>query len=73
VSTTALAGGKAYFLERAPGADQFNLKDGANTQILIDTTGIIRSTGVPHAIDWISPSPDGSKIAVMTALGRKPT
>src|SRR3954466_16362077 len=26
VSTTALAGGKTFYLERAPGADQFNLK-----------------------------------------------
>lgn len=36
VSTTALAGGRAFYLEREPGADQFNLKvkDGQATRPL---------------------------------------
>jgi prolyl oligopeptidase len=71
VSTTALAGGRIFYLERAPGADQFNLKvkDGSGTRTLIDATEIIKSTGVPHAVDWISPSPDGQKIAVGVSSG----
>ncbi|MFL6755477.1 MAG: prolyl oligopeptidase family serine peptidase [Sphingomicrobium sp.] len=71
VSTTALAGGKTFYLEHAPGADQFNLKvqDGAATRTLVDTVEIIKSTGAPHAIDWIAPSPDGSKIAVGISSG----
>jgi prolyl oligopeptidase len=71
VSTTALAGGRTFYLERAPGADQFNLKvkDGAQTRLLVDATALIKATGVPHAIDWIAPSPDGSKVAVGISSG----
>jgi prolyl oligopeptidase len=71
VSTMALAGGRTFYLERAPGADQFNLKvmDGQATRTLIDTNAIIRATGAPHAIDWIAPSPDGRRIAVGISSG----
>jgi len=71
VSAVGLAGGKIFYLKRAPGADQFSLEvgDGASTRTLVDTVALIKSTGVPHAIDWFSASPDGTKVAVGISTG----
>lgn len=72
VSTTALAGGKVFYLERAPGADQYNLKvqDNGAARTLIDTAALMRTHGgTPYAIDWIAPSLDGGKIAVGISSG----
>jgi prolyl oligopeptidase len=72
VSTAALAGGKVFYLERAPGADQYDLKvqDHGATRTLIDTTALMRShSGTPYAIDWFVPSLDGGKVAVGISSG----
>ncbi len=72
VSVTKLAGDKLFYLERAPGADVFSLgvlEDGRK-RMLIDTAALIKAGGgVPHAIDWIEPAHDGSKIAVGISTG----
>lgn len=72
VSTMALAGGKVFYLERAPGQDVFSLKvsEGGTPRTLIDTAALMKAHGgTPYAIDWISPSRDGAKIAVGVSAG----
>ena len=67
VSTVKAAGGKLFFLERAPGQDVFSLKVAENggTRMLIDTAALIKAHGgTPQAIDWIQPSRAGPKVAV---------
>lgn len=72
VSTVALAGGKLFYLERAPGEDVFSLKVSENGRVrtLIDTAGLMKAHGgTPYAIDWMRPSHDGAKVAVGISQG----
>jgi prolyl oligopeptidase len=72
VNTVADAGGKLFYLERAPGQEVFSLKvsEGGAVRTLIDTAALIKSHGgTPYAIDWIRPSRDGAKIAVGISAG----
>lgn len=72
VSTVKDAGGKLFYLERAPGQDVFSLKvsEAGQSRMLIDTTALIKSHGgTPYAIDWIAPSRDGTKVAVGISTG----
>lgn len=72
VSTIAQAGGKLFYMERAPGQDVFSLKitEGNAKRTLIDTAALIKAHGgTPYAIDWMKPSRDGSRIAVGISAG----
>jgi prolyl oligopeptidase len=72
VSEVKPAGGKLFYMERAPGQDVASLGviDGGHKRTLIDVAALIRSHGgTPYAIDWMQPSRDGAKIAVGISAG----
>jgi prolyl oligopeptidase len=66
--------GDLYFLERRAAADnQFKLYmrrglTGTDT-LLVDPEALEKSTGKPHAINWYTPSPDGSVVAYGLSQG----
>ncbi|MEO6798564.1 MAG: prolyl oligopeptidase family serine peptidase [Rhodanobacter sp.] len=65
-------GGRAFYEERVPGADDFNLvvRDAAGTRTLVDVNALRTANGgKPYAINWFLASPDGSKIAVGVSEG----
>jgi prolyl oligopeptidase len=65
-------GGRAFYQERAPGADGFDLRvrDAAGTRTLIDIGAwSARNGGKPHAIDFFLAAPDGSKVAAGISAG----
>lgn len=65
-------GGRDFYEERAPGADDYDLivHDGAGTRKLIDIAALrARNGGKPYAINWFLASPDGSKVAVGVSEG----
>jgi prolyl oligopeptidase len=66
------AGDRAFYAGRAPGLDAYDLivrdKGGAPRK-LIDVNGLIRAKGEPHAINYFSPSHDGTKVAVGMSTG----
>lgn len=65
-------GGRSFWLERAPGSDNYDLMvaDAGGTRKLIDV-GALRaaSGGKPMAINYFGPSPDGAKVAVGISEG----
>jgi prolyl oligopeptidase len=72
VSVTQLAGDRVFYLERAPGADQFSLRvqENGTARTLVDTPALIAAHGgTPYAIDWFQPSHDGRKVAVGISSG----
>jgi prolyl oligopeptidase len=65
-------GGRAFYEERAPGADDFNLmtRDAAGIRTLVDVDALRKAhAGKPYAINWFLASPDGSKVAVGVSEG----
>ncbi|HEV2362676.1 MAG TPA: prolyl oligopeptidase family serine peptidase [Caulobacteraceae bacterium] len=65
-------GGRAFYEERAPGADQFDLmvRDAKGARKIIDIAAIRAAHGgAPYAISYILPSPDGSKVAAGISAG----
>ncbi|MBS0381709.1 MAG: prolyl oligopeptidase family serine peptidase [Proteobacteria bacterium] len=65
-------GGRAFYEERPPGADDFDLmvRDQAGTRKLIDIAALRAQRGdKPYAINWFLASPDGSKVAVGVSEG----
>jgi prolyl oligopeptidase len=66
--------GDLYFLERRAATDnQFKLYmrrglAGTDT-LLVDPEALEKSTGKPHAINWYTPSPDGSIVAYGLSQG----
>lgn len=65
-------GGRDFYEERAPGADDFDLmvRDQAGTRKLIDIAGLRAAHGgKPYAINWFLVSPDGNKVAVGVSEG----
>ncbi|MGH8040894.1 MAG: prolyl oligopeptidase family serine peptidase [Rudaea sp.] len=65
-------GGRAFYEERAPGADDFDLmvRDAAGTRKLVDVDALrAANTGKPYAINWFLASLDGSKVAVGVSEG----
>ena len=65
-------GGRAFYEERAPGADDFDLmvRDAAGTRTLVDVDALRTANGgKPFAINWFLASPDGSKVAVGVSEG----
>jgi prolyl oligopeptidase len=60
-------GGRAFFEERAPGSDNFDLivSDHAGRRKLVDLAALRAANGgKPYAINYFLASPDGSKVAV---------
>ena len=62
-----LAGGEVFYLQRSRGERQFKLMlrrslQGA-AQVLVDPELMAKRTGVPHAINYFSPSWDGKHVA----------
>jgi prolyl oligopeptidase len=72
VTDYARVGGREFFLGRGPSADQFDLlvRDGDATRTLIDV-GALRTArgGMPYAINYFEPSPDGTKVAAGLSAG----
>lgn len=65
-------GGRIFYEERAPGADNFDLivKDAKGTRKIVDIEKVMAEHGgKPYAINYIAPSPDGSKVAVGLSEG----
>ncbi|MCK9538497.1 prolyl oligopeptidase family serine peptidase [Dokdonella sp.] len=65
-------GGRAFYEERAPGADDFDLivRDAAGTRKLVDIAALRTANGgKPYAINWFLAAPDGSKVAVGVSEG----
>jgi prolyl oligopeptidase len=65
-------GGRAFYEERAPGSDNFDLivADGAGTRKLVDVAALRAANGgKPYAINYFLASPDGGKVAVGISEG----
>jgi len=65
-------GGRDFYEERAPGADNFDLvvKDAKGTRKLIDVAALRASNGgKPFAINYFLASPDGAKVAAGISEG----
>jgi len=65
-------GGRAFYQERAPGADNYDLvvRDAKGTRKIIDIAKIMAANGgKPYAINYALVAPDGSKVAVGLSEG----
>ncbi len=72
VQEYASYGGRAFYEERAPGSDSFDLMvaDGAGRRRLVDVSALRAAAGgTPMAINYILAAPDGSKVAVGVSAG----
>jgi len=72
VQDYATYGGRAFYEERAPGSDNFDLMvaDAAGRRKLVDLAALrAEQGGTPMAINYILASPDGSKVAVGISSG----
>lgn len=68
----ALFGGRAFYEERTPGSDNFDLvvSDGAGTRKIVDLAALRAANGgKPFAINYFLASPDGGKVAVGISEG----
>ncbi|HXI86854.1 MAG TPA: prolyl oligopeptidase family serine peptidase [Parvularculaceae bacterium] len=64
--------GRAFYEERIPGSDDFNLmvKDENGVRTLVDITALRAAHGgTPYAINYFLASPDGAKVAVGVSEG----
>jgi prolyl oligopeptidase len=72
-NSVQIAGSRVFYLERAPGADVFDLvvqEAGGGKRMLVDTAALIKAAkGVPQAIDYYAPSPDGKLVAAGISAG----
>jgi prolyl oligopeptidase len=65
-------GGRAFYEERAPGSDNFDLmvRDAKGTRKIVDVAALRAANGgVPFAINYFLASPDGAKVAVGVSKG----
>lgn len=65
-------GGRAFYEERAPGSDNFDLmvKDANGVRKIVDVAALRAANGgKPFAINYILASPDGSKVAAGISEG----
>jgi prolyl oligopeptidase len=65
-------GGRAFYQERAPGSDNFDLMahDQAGTRKIVDIAALRAANGgAPYAINYFLASPDGAKVAVGVSAG----
>lgn len=73
VRSLVQVGERLYYLKRGRGEAQFSLVmrqglDGAE-KTLVNATGLAKKTGVPHAINYFSPSWDGRHLAYGVSAG----
>jgi prolyl oligopeptidase len=73
VQDYATYGGRTFYEERTPGSDNFDLvvrdRDG-RTRKIVDVAALRAAHGgVPYAINYTLPSPDGGKLAVGISQG----
>jgi prolyl oligopeptidase len=67
-----LFGGRAFYEERAPGSDNFDLvvSDSGGTRKIVDVAALRAANGgKPFAINYFLASPDGGKVAVGISEG----
>jgi prolyl oligopeptidase len=67
-----LFGGRAFYQERAPGSDNFDLiaSDSSGTRKIVDMAALRAAHGgTPYAINYFLASPDGGKVAVGISEG----
>ncbi|MGA7712779.1 MAG: prolyl oligopeptidase family serine peptidase [Rhizomicrobium sp.] len=72
VQNYAYFGGRAFYEERAPGSDNFDLvvKDAKGMRKIIDVAALRAANGgKPYAINYFLASPDGSKVAAGVSEG----
>lgn len=72
ITSYAQYGGRAFYEEREPGGDNYDLvvKDAKGTRKIVDIAAVMAADGgKPHAINFILPSPDGTKVAVGISQG----
>lgn len=65
-------GGRAFYQERAPGSDNFDLmvRDSSGTRKIVDVAALRAAHGgSPYAINYFLASPDGTKVAVGISAG----
>ncbi len=65
-------GGRAFYEERLPGSDNFDLmvKDAKGVRKLVDVAALRAANGgKPYAINFFLPSPDGAKVGVGISEG----
>ena len=65
-------GGVGFYEERAPGSDNFDLlvKDAKGSRKIVDVAALrAQHGGKPYAINYILPSPDGSKVVAGLSEG----
>jgi prolyl oligopeptidase len=65
-------GGRAFYEERAPGSDNFDLlvADQAGRRKIVDVSAIRAANGgSPHAINYFLASPDGTRVAAAISQG----
>jgi prolyl oligopeptidase len=68
----AAFGGRAFYEERIPGSDNFDLmvKDPQGTRKIVDIAALRTAhDGKPYAINYFLPSPDGAKVGVGISEG----
>jgi prolyl oligopeptidase len=67
-----LLGGRAFYEERAPGSDNYDLvvSDGGGTRKIVDMAALRAANGgKPYAINYFLASPDGGKVGVGVSEG----
>lgn len=72
VAGYAAYGGREFYEERVPGADEFNLmvRDASGIRTLVDVRALRAQNGdMPYAIDYFLASPDGTKVAAGISKG----
>ncbi|HUO94278.1 MAG TPA: prolyl oligopeptidase family serine peptidase [Rhizomicrobium sp.] len=72
VQNYATYNGRAFYEERAPGSDNFDLmvRDAQGTRKIIDVAALRAANGgTPYAINYFLAAPDGSKVAVGISKG----
>jgi prolyl oligopeptidase len=65
-------GGREFYEERAPGAENFDVmvRDGKGTRKIIDIAAVMAAHGgKPYAVNYFLASPDGKKVAVGISPG----
>ncbi|MEJ0028445.1 MAG: prolyl oligopeptidase family serine peptidase [Rhizomicrobium sp.] len=72
IASYATYGGREFYQERAPGADNYDLvvRDAKGTRKIVDISKVMAAHGgKPYAINYILPSPDGTKVAAGISEG----
>ncbi len=72
ISDYSVYGGREFYEERQPGANNFDVmvRDANGTRKIVDIEAIMKANGgKPYAVNYFLPSPDGAKVAVGVSEG----